>query len=244
MQFSSLARLLRVTVFVLKAVRLLLWRRLSPELQTSFSARRPFLAQLFERTTSSPQPASSDFNVARLFWEHNTQRRPFADVHRDVLQRHVTNGLQKQLGLKSDEDGLLRCHGRLVHANLPLDAKHPILLPRTPHFTRLVIRDTHDKLFHGGVSHTLANVRLRYWIPQGRAAVRQVLRSCPLCKRYDGRPFSEIGAMLLFFLQLKSAILCDLYLLTYIICAIETPCDANLFSPFVSIHFFNSRCYF
>ena len=54
----------------------------------------------------------------------------------------------------------------------------------------------------------------------------------------------EIGAMLLFFMLLKSAILCYLYLLTYIICAIETPCDANLFLPFVSIHFFNSRCYF
>ena len=50
--------------------------------------------------------------------------------------------------------------------------------------------------------------------------------------------------MLLFFMLLKSAILCDLYLLTYIICAIKTPCDANLFLPFVSIHFFNSRCYF
>ena len=50
--------------------------------------------------------------------------------------------------------------------------------------------------------------------------------------------YFEIGAMLLFFMLLKSAILCDLYLLTYIICAIETPCDANLFLPFVSIHFF------
>ena len=56
--------------------------------------------------------------------------------------------------------------------------------------------------------------------------------------------YVEIGAMLLFFMLLKSAILCDLYLLPYIICAIETPCDANLFLPFVSIHFFNSRCYF
>ena len=34
-----------------------------------------------------------------------------------------------------------------------------------------------------------------------------------------------------------------LYLLTYIICAIETSCDANLFLPFASIQFFNSRCY-
>ena len=54
---------------------------------------------------------------------------------------------------------------------------------------------------------------------------------------WDG--ICEVGAMLLFFMLLKSAILCDLYVLTYIICAIETPCDANLFLPliFVSIHF-------
>ena len=46
----------------------------------------------------------------------------------------------------------------------------------------------------------------------------------------------EIGAMWLFFMLLKSAILFDLYLLTYITCAIETPCDANLFyhlSPYI-----------
>ena len=54
----------------------------------------------------------------------------------------------------------------------------------------------------------------------------------------------EIGARLLFSMLLKSAILCDLYLFKDIICAIETPCDANLFLPFVLIHFFYSRCYF
>ena len=32
-------------------------------------------------------------------------------------------------------------------------------------------------------------------------------------------------------------------LLTYIICAIETPCDANLFLPFFFHTFFTSRCY-
>ena len=36
---------------------------------------------------------------------------------------------------------------------------------------------------------------------------------------------------------LRSAILCDLYLLTYIICAIETPCDANLFFT-IGLHTF------
>ena len=141
----------------------------APQAANVLLCQAPILVQLFERTASSSQPTSSDFNVARRFWGHDTRRPHFVDVHRDVLQRRVTNGLQKLLRFKTDDDGLLRCHRRLVHANLPLVAKHPILLPRTSHFTRLVIHDTHDKVFHGGVSHTLANVRLRYWIPLARA---------------------------------------------------------------------------
>ena len=54
---------------------------------------------------------------------------------------------------------------------------------------------------------------------------------------------AKIGARLLFFMLLKSATRCDLYLLTYIICAIEIPCDANLFYHLPPYVFFNSRCY-
>ena len=62
----------------------------------------------------------------------------------------------------------------------------------------------------------------------------------------SGLSCGEIGARFLFFMLLKKKVLFnfDLYLLTYINCAIETSCDANLFLPFASIHFFNSRCYF
>ena len=48
---------------------------------------------------------------------------------------------------------------------------------------------------------------------------------------------SEIGAMLLFFMPLKSATIRTLYLLTYIICASGTPCDATCFYQLLPYNF-------
>ena len=44
----------------------------------------------------------------------------------------------------------------MIHAELSEDAVNPKLLPKDHHFTRLVIQDVHEKLYHAGVSHTLA----------------------------------------------------------------------------------------
>ena len=47
------------------------------------------------------------------------------------------NAHKNQLDIQLHEDGLLRCHGRIVHAVLPPDAVYPILLPKKEplHFT-------------------------------------------------------------------------------------------------------------
>ena len=96
---------------------------------------------------------------------------------------------KNQLGIQLHEDGLLRCHGRMVHAELPPDAVYPILLPKRSHFTSLLIKKYHQKLFHSGVSHTLAQLRNEYWIPQGRAEVKKAIHDCGICKRFQGGPF-------------------------------------------------------
>ena len=41
---------------------------------------------------------------------------------------------------------------------------------------------------HAGVEHTLNEVRQRYWIPQGRAAVKKQLRNCSFCHRRKTTP--------------------------------------------------------
>jgi hypothetical protein len=44
-------------------------------------------------------------------------------------------------------------------------------------------------MHHGVESHasTLARVRARYWIVKGRNSVKDILRKCALCKRYQGK---------------------------------------------------------
>ncbi|CAC5399320.1 unnamed protein product [Mytilus coruscus] len=48
-----------------------------------------------------------------------------------------------------------------------------------------LLKKTHKGLFHSGVSGTLCRIRNKFWIPQGRATVRQILRHCKTCKRFE-----------------------------------------------------------
>ena len=77
----------------------------------------------------------------------------------------------------------------MIHAELSEDTLNPKLLPKDHHLKQLVIQNVHEKLCHAGVSHTLAQLRKQYWIPQGRAMVKKVLRHCLICRTYEGGPF-------------------------------------------------------
>ncbi|RCN29253.1 integrase core domain protein [Ancylostoma caninum] len=88
-----------------------------------------------------------------------------------------------------EPDGILRCYGRLQNSELPEETKYPILLPPNHDITKLIIRDYHQKIGHQGVNGTLANIRTKYWIPTGRQAVRKVLNSCMICKKWNAKPY-------------------------------------------------------
>ena len=44
-----------------------------------------------------------------------------------------------------DEEGLLRCHGRLGNSDLDENAKQPLLLPKADRFTELMIDNIYKK---------------------------------------------------------------------------------------------------
>ena len=84
----------------------------------------------------------------------------------------------------------LRCHGRFGNATgLNQSPKCPKLLPKDEHYTKLVIEDYHRRVFHAGVSQTLAQLRLEYWVPHGRSTVRKVLKQCKICCRCEGSAY-------------------------------------------------------
>ena len=66
-----------------------------------------------------------------------------------------------------------------------------IVLPRRSWFTRLVIRDRHEKIFHLGAHATLAQVRREFWIPHGLSVTKTVLRECRPCRRIFGAAYHK-----------------------------------------------------
>ena len=84
---------------------------------------------------------------------------------------------------------MLCLKGRFSNTLLDYEQKYPIILRGgDSSFTKLLIEDSHGKVFHKGVESTLNCVRSRFWICQGRKSVKAVLRKCIICKRYQGRP--------------------------------------------------------
>ena len=62
-------------------------------------------------------------------------------------------------------DGIIRLNGRYKNSDLPDETKFPILVPRSEHFTQLLIANIHERNCHAGASHTLSQLRKKYWIP-------------------------------------------------------------------------------
>ena len=104
-------------------------------------------------------------------------------------QKNFTQ-LQRDLGLYTDEDEVIRCHGRIPGKVLEAQAKHPALLPRDHHLTKLFIEQCHKRVHHGGVRETLAELRTRFWVSKGRQAVKLSIRRCVVCRRYEGTAYS------------------------------------------------------
>ena len=97
--------------------------------------------------------------------------------------------LKQQLNLMIDDQGILKCKGRYQNSELTQGAKYPKLLPPKEYYTRLNIEEAHRKMFHSGVSQTLAEIRQEYWIPKGRSEVKRVLNRCQVCQIVEGGPY-------------------------------------------------------
>ena len=97
---------------------------------------------------------------------------------------HVT-----QFNLRVDEQQVRRSQTRVTNASLPETNKSPMLLPSRHLFTKLVIKEYHERVYHNGVHDTWAAIRQNYWILRGREAVRSVVRGCVTCEKLEGLPF-------------------------------------------------------
>ena len=97
-----------------------------------------------------------------------------------------------------DEDGILRCDGRLKYAEfIPYKTRFPIILPRRHWVTTLLIKHYHEKGYHtSGTNQTLADLTSRFWIIAGREEIRAWERECAQCRKRKAKPASQVMAPL------------------------------------------------
>ena len=163
--YSSFTKLIRVTALVIRFIN---------KLRKTEIVQRPL--------------SSSELKKAENMWVVYIQRKNFYDTH-EAIVNGKSNNLQKQLGVYIDDEGILRCKGRIDEARISESARRPVLLPKQERFTHLLIEKIHKENMHSGVSQCLSSVRYTYWIPHGRATVRLVIGKCLVCRRHEGGPY-------------------------------------------------------
>lgn len=84
--------------------------------------------------------------------------------------------------------GVLRVGGRLSRSALPQEQKHPVILSKREHISKLILRHIHQQLGHAGKNHMLSALRRRYWITNANSACRRIISECVICRRYRGKP--------------------------------------------------------
>ena len=163
-RFSSFTKLCRATAWVIR-----------------------FIEKLGERTNLSGLK-SIEISKAETMWTAYVQHTEYSNVI-DSISKEKSNNLKTQLGLYTDNNGLIRFKGRLENAEICEFSRYPLLLPKYHSYTDLVIQYYNERAFHTGCAQTLSLIRQKFWIPQGRAAVNRVLKRCDVCRHREGGPY-------------------------------------------------------
>ncbi|GFW34550.1 integrase catalytic domain-containing protein [Trichonephila clavipes] len=91
---------------------------------------------------------------------------------------------------------LIRVGGKLQNSKFSYLQKRPIILPAKHYFVNLRLRDSHEKVFHGGVCETLLEIRERFCLIKGRQTVKNILKKCLICKRFSSTSGVQVTAPL------------------------------------------------
>lgn len=89
------------------------------------------------------------------------------------------------------DGSVIRVGGRLEQSSLSLEVKHPVILPKEGHITKLILTHYHDKICHQGRNQTLTELRANgFWIIGGSKSVAKLIHRCVKCRRLR-RPVEE-----------------------------------------------------
>lgn len=195
--YSTLDKLKRAVAWYLKLKILLLQlskkrKHLHREIETQKTdpQRRRILVEAkmtVLKGSGAQQLTLEDSTKAEMAVIHFCQRDSFRKEI-DCLQggsSHVQrdNSIYR-LDPKLDQN-VLRVGGRLSKSALPEEAKHPTILPKNHHVSKLILHSIHQQVGHSGRTHMLSRLREKYWIPCANSMARKTISECVICRRLN-----------------------------------------------------------
>lgn len=85
------------------------------------------------------------------------------------------------------DKGILRAGGRLSKMAMSEEQKHPAILPKDHHISKLVLRHILHQVGHSGRNYMLSKLRHKYWIPNisnsANSLSRKLIQECVACRR-------------------------------------------------------------
>uniref|UniRef100_A0A183GSG0 Integrase catalytic domain-containing protein n=1 Tax=Heligmosomoides polygyrus TaxID=6339 RepID=A0A183GSG0_HELPZ len=174
--FSFFTAAKRTAVVMLIFLKKLLRPLASPRLQHVIS----IIPELGIVPDNLHQIGGLSMRAARQFIVRNHQQALFT--------REYRKSINSSLCLFQDDKGIWRSQGRFGKSSLRNDTKHPIVIKANTSLAELLIKEAHG-CYHQGIEHTMATVRMQYWIPKLRQQVRKIVLNCVTCRRFNGLPY-------------------------------------------------------
>jgi hypothetical protein len=184
-RYSSLIKLYRVTAFMFRFIK-------NSRIKGFNSSRK----KVDIKSALIPPLAIYELRQAEEYWITLTQQQVFQPELRALRKLLPMPKCSKlcSLSVFLDSSGLIRVGGRLKKSNIPIDQKHPIVLPNRSPLTKLIIKQMHLNHFHAGPQLLLSVVQSRFWIIRAKDVIRHFVHSCVTCTRFKAQTLQQVMA--------------------------------------------------
>ncbi|GFW33183.1 uncharacterized protein TNCV_4699991 [Trichonephila clavipes] len=123
------------------------------------------------------------------------ERALFKQVQMDAFNNEEDKKLSP-FQIVKDSDGILRLKTKVFLRDDHKDFRLSIILPSNHPVVKALIIYKHVQLGHAGVQMLMYTLRESYWILKGRKTIKEVIKTCIICKRFNAKPISVSEGLL------------------------------------------------
>ncbi|XP_068717083.1 uncharacterized protein [Montipora capricornis] len=179
-RYGTWLKLIRVTAYVLRAVKL-------------FKTK----SRSCERELSADEVRQAEIKCC-LWVQEVVYKEEFEKLKAGEILPSNTRLLKLDPYYDRD-DQVLRVDGRLQFADLPEQSKPQIILPHGHPEVAKMVQDVHKNMLRAGAGTVLSTLRQKVWLTQGRREVKRVgpcaqkMGQLPEERISCSRPFAHVG---------------------------------------------------